>query len=132
MAKPLIIFICFFYLSGFLNLKAQQEDKVFVMVEVPPEFPGGDNAMLEFFSDNSFFVEKPVSKSINGVIFVQFIIETDGSVSNVKILKGLNPEVDEKLVKVISMMPKWTPGTQNGENVRVSFNIPVKFALSNK
>lgn len=132
MKKLILVFALLFIFSGVSSLKAQQEGEIFVVVENQPVFPGGEKALVEFISRNLKYPVESEKKGVQGTVFANFVIETDGSVSNVKILRGLNQECDAEVIRVISMMPKWTPGTQKGKPVRVSFNIPVKFALSDK
>jgi len=78
---------------------------------------------------NITYPQQAKKDSIAGRVFINFIIEKDGSVSNVKVLRGIGSGCDEEAVRVVSSMPKWKPGIQNGEAVRVSYNIPIKFAL---
>ena len=89
-----------------------------------PSFPGGEQARVKFFSDNL----RVPSESIEGTVYVSFIVKVDGSVGNAKILRGLGKNYDEEVLRVINLMPKWLPGTQNGQAVDVLFNFPVKFA----
>ena len=101
----------------------------FVFVENPPEYPGGDKARLSFLSENIHYPKDAIDAGIQGNIYVQFIIEKDGSVSNVKILRGITPSMDKEVIRVIKLMPKWKPGTQKGRAVRAQFNMPVRFIL---
>jgi len=132
MKKLMLIFALLFLYSGVSSLKAQQDGEIFVVVDNQPVFPGGEKALVEFISKNLKYPANSEKSGVQGTVFANFVIETDGSVSNIKILRGLNDECNAEVLRVISMMPKWTPGTQNGKAVRVSFNIPVKFALSSK
>lgn len=129
MKKSIFIFICFVLFAGVSTLQAQQEEEVFHVVETPPKYPGGENAMMKFLSDNIVYPEVSRKAGIQGVIYANFIIEVDGSLSNIKILRGLNQECDEEVIRVISMMPNWTPGMQRGKPVRVYFNLPVRLSL---
>ncbi len=107
----------------------ESEGDIFVFVENPPEYPGGDKARLSFLSENIHYPKDAIDAGIQGNIYVQFIIEKDGSVSNVKILRGIIPSMDKEVIRVIKLMPKWKPGTQRGKVVRVQFNMPVRFIL---
>ncbi|OFY52189.1 MAG: hypothetical protein A2W85_00345 [Bacteroidetes bacterium GWF2_41_31] len=105
------------------------KEDVYTMVDSMPEYPGGMNAMMSFLSSNITYPQQAKNDTISGRVFINFIIEKDGSVTNVKVLRGIGSGCDEEAVRVISSMPKWKPGMQNGEAVRVSYNIPIKFAL---
>lgn len=110
----------------------EKEGEVFVVVEEPPLFQGGDEARIRFISENIKYPEDARIKGIQGTVFVTFVIETDGSVTNVRILRGIGGGCDEEAIRVVENMPKWNPGKQRGENVRVMFNMPIKFALGDK
>jgi len=105
------------------------ETGVYTVVEQMPEYPGGMNAMMSYLSSNITYPQQAKNDTVTGRVFINFIIEKDGSVTNVKVLRGIGSGCDEEAVRVISSMPKWKPGVQNGEAVRVSYNIPIKFAL---
>jgi TonB family protein len=108
------------------------EDSLFTVVEEMPEYPGGSEAMMKFLIENIKYPEQARKDSIQGRVFVNFIIEVDGKVSNAKVLRGIGGGCDEEAVRVVSLMPAWTPGKQRGKNVRVAFNLPIKFALDPK
>ncbi|MBK9292132.1 MAG: energy transducer TonB [Bacteroidetes bacterium] len=105
------------------------EQEIFTIVESMPEFPGGQQAMLEFIARNIKYPPLARESGIQGRVFVNFVVEPDGSVSNVKVIRGIGGGCDEEAVRVIQSMPKWTPGRQRGKPVRVSFNLPVRFTL---
>ncbi|HPE42952.1 MAG TPA: TonB family protein [Bacteroidales bacterium] len=104
-------------------------EEVFTVVEVAPEFPGGPTAMINFLANNISYPEEARRDSIQGRVYVNFVVEADGSVSNVKILRGIGGGCDEEAKRVVALMPNWTPGYQRGQAVRVSFNLPVRFKL---
>lgn len=108
----------------------EEEVPVFTVVEVQPEFPGGKEAMYKFIGDNIKYPEKAKKDKITGRVFVNFIVEKDGSVSNVNVLRGIGGGCDEEAARVVAMMPNWASGTQRGKAVRVSFNLPINFALN--
>ena len=121
----------------FLNLlvisignSQNQDDEIFVFVEENPQFPGGDSERLKFLQNNITYPEKAMEKGIQGTVYITFIIEKDGSVTNVKVLRGIGGGCDEEAVRVIRKMPKWIPGKQRGKVVRCQFNMPIKFTLS--
>ncbi len=105
------------------------EDEVFTLVETMPQFPGGFEAMMEFVARNIQYPEEARRKGIQGRVFSNFVIEADGSVSNISVLRGIGGGCDEEAIRVIESMPKWTPGVQRGKPVRVAFNLPIRFAL---
>jgi len=105
------------------------EAEVFTVVEEMPEFPGGPSKMMNFLANNLTYPEQARRQKIEGRVFVNFVVEKDGAVSNVTILRGIGAGCDEEAKRVVELMPKWTPGYQRGQAVRVSFNLPIKFAL---
>ncbi len=108
------------------------DDAVFQVVEVMPEYPGGQAAMINYLSTNIKYPEEAKTKGITGTVYVNYIVEKDGAISNVKIMKGIGGGCDEEAWRVVKGMPKWSPGKQKGENVRVMFNLPIKFSLDDK
>ncbi len=112
-----------------LDVATSKEDTVYQIVEEMPKFPGGDEAMFKFIAENVKYPEKAKDEEISGRVFISFVIEKDGSVSNVKVLRGIGGGCDEEAARVISSMPKWKPGKQKGEFVRVSYQIPIMFKL---
>ena len=105
------------------------DDKVFDVVEQMPSFPGGNGKLSEFLSQNVRYPVVAVENGIEGRVIVRFIVERDGSVSNVEVAKGAEASLDKEAVRVVKMMPKWNPGKQNGKAVRVNFNVPISFKL---
>lgn len=113
------------------------DNEIFYLVERMPEFPGGDLEMRKFIEENIKYPEEAKAKSIYGKVFVQFVINKEGDVVNIKIARGIDPLLDAEAIRVIKNMPKWKPGTQskkvNGETVwipkNVAFTIPVNFPL---
>ena len=107
------------------------DNPIFEVVEHMPEFTGGGMpALMEYLSKNIKYPEAAMKKGIQGRGIVQFVVEKDGSITNVKILRGVDPELDKEAVRVVSAMPKWKPGTQKGEAVRVKYTVPVMFRLT--
>ncbi|MDP3446316.1 MAG: energy transducer TonB [Ignavibacteria bacterium] len=105
------------------------EQEIFTVVESMPEFPGGAGEMLAFIGKNVKYPPMARESGIQGRVFVNFVVEPNGSVSNVKVLRGIGGGCDEEAIRVVESMPKWTPGRQRGKAVRVSFNLPVRFTL---
>ena len=111
--------------------EAEKVDVIFDIVEDKPEFPGGDAAMYKFLGKSIDYPSTARRMGIDGRVFVQFVIEKDGSVSNVQTIKGIGAGCDEEAARVIKGMPKWTPGKQRGVPVKVRMIIPVFFKLNN-
>lgn len=106
------------------------DDEVFVVVEEMPKFPGGDDALRAFISENIVYPEDAKNQKQEGKVYVSFIINKEGQVGNVKLIKGTGIEcLDNEAMRVISLLPQWTPGRQRGEVVNVSFAVPINFKL---
>ena len=105
------------------------EQEIFQIVEEMPAYPGGDQKMMEYIAKNIKYPQIARESGIQGRVFVGFVVEPDGSVSNVKLLRGIGGGCDEEAMRVIKSMPKWKPGKQRGKAVRVSYQIPVMFRL---
>jgi protein TonB len=105
------------------------EEKIFTFVEEYPEFPGGDKALREFILNNLNYPEIARKTGITGTVYVQFVVEKDGSISDVKVVRGIGGGCDEEAVRVVKSMPKWKPGKQRGMPVRVYFTLPIELKL---
>ena len=106
-----------------------EESKVFDVVEEMPQFPGGPSALFEYLSKN---IKYPVVAEENGVqgrVIVTFVVERDGSITDVKVVKSVDPSLDKEAQRVVKSMPHWIPGKQNGSAVRVKYTVPVTFRL---
>ena len=108
----------------------KDNDTVFQMVEQMPEFPGGVEAMMHYVANNVKYPQEARDKNISGRVFVSFVIEKDGSVNEVKVMRGIGGGCDEEAVRVVKNMPKWKPGMQKGKPVRVSYMMPLNFKLT--
>jgi protein TonB len=107
-----------------------ETDGPFMLVEVMPSFKGGGlEKFREWIRGRTNYPQAAIEKRIRGTVFLTFIVEKDGSVSNVTLVKGVDPLLDDEAVKVISESPKWTPGLQRGEPVRVRYSIPMSFSF---
>lgn len=104
-------------------------DKVYTVVEHHPEYVGGFDKMKEFISSNLRYPDIARQKGIQGSVFASFIVDETGAISDIQLVKGISEECDAEAARVIKLMPKWTPGTQDGKNVKVRFVLPIKFAL---
>ena len=107
-----------------------QSDEVFQVVDEMPEYPGGMEAMYKFLSDNIHYPEKAKEEGIEGRVYVNFVVEADGRLSDIKVLRGIGGGCDEEAVRVVEAMPRWKPGRHHGKAVRVHFNLPIVFKLS--
>ncbi len=105
------------------------EQEIFQIVEEMPEYPGGEKKLLEYVGKSVKYPQIARESGIQGRVFVNFVIEPDGSVSNVKVLRGIGGGCDEEAMRVIKSMAKWKPGKQRGKPVRVSYTLPVNFKL---
>ena len=94
------------------------------------EFPGGDRVLLDFLKSNLVYPKVAQDSSIQGRVIVRFTIEKDGSITDVEVVRGVHPALDEEAVRVVNMMPKWKPGTQMGDTVRTKFTLPVLFKIN--
>ena len=108
----------------------ESAEGAFNVVEQMPEFPGGSIELMKFLSENIKYPEAASKAGTQGRVVAQFIVEADGSITNVKVLKNVSDEIDAEAVRVIKAMPKWKPGMQKGQPVRVKYTIPVTFRLS--
>ena len=106
-----------------------EEYKVFEVVEQMPSFPGGDVALMQYLSKNIKYPPVAEEMGIQGRVICSFVVERDGSVSDIRIKRSVDPSLDKEAMRVVSAMPKWIPGRQNGQMVRVKYNLPVTFRL---
>ncbi len=132
--KKITLFISVLYIAiaiipSFSVAQSSGGDEIFVIVEDMPQYPGGNNALSAFISQNLKYPENARKNKVEGTVYAQFVVEKDGSVSNIRILQSLHPECDAEVLRVLALMPKWTPGKQRGKPVRVQFNLPVSFKL---
>ena len=107
----------------------EEETKVFDVVEQMPSFPGGPSALMQYLSSN---IKYPVVAEENGVqgrVVCTFVVEKDGSITDVRVIKSVDPSLDKEAMRVVKSMPKWIPGKQNGSAVRVKYTVPVTFRL---
>lgn len=110
--------------------KAVAIDSVMQIPEEMPKFPGGDKALIEFLQKNVKYPVEAQKKGVEGRVVVNFVVEKDGSLTEIKTVRSVDPLLDEEAVRVVSAMPKWEPGKQKGKPVRVRFNVPISFKLT--
>ena len=109
--------------------KTEFTGKVYYIVEQMPEFPGGLTALMNYLRANIRYPATAQSAGIEGRVIVSFIVEPNGSVSNVEIVRGVDSNLDQEALRVVRQMPKWKAGKQDGSTVRVKFHLPIKFML---
>ncbi len=118
-------------LNGVVSVDTPEPyEKSFDVVEQMPEYPGGMQELMKFLSMNVRYPEAAHKAGVQGRVIVKFIVETDGSLSNVKVVKKVSDDLDGEAIRVVSTMPKWKPGMQNGTAVRVNYTIPITFRLN--
>ena len=120
---------CLTTASAQKTVVSQKNQKVFEVVEQMPEYPGGMMAMMEFLQDNMKYPADAEKQKVQGKVMVSFIVETDGSISDVKVMKNVFPSLDAEAIRVVKAMPRWTPGKQKGKVVRVHFSLPITYRL---
>lgn len=104
----------------------------YTYVQIMPEFIGGEQELMNYLSENTSYPEIAKDADVEGTVYIGFVIEPDGSITNAKLLRGVHPQLDKEALSVISNMPKWKPGQQNGLYVRVSYTIPFRFYLDKR
>ena len=109
--------------------KEEVTQKVFDVVEVMPSFPGGQAALIQYLNSHVKYPVVAQENGIQGRVTISFVVERDGSITDVKVARSVDPSLDKEAARVVSSMPRWTPGKQNGSAVRVKFNVPVVFRL---
>jgi protein TonB len=106
-----------------------KDDKVFEVVEQQPAFPGGNEALMKYLGDNINYPAVAMETGIKGRVTLKFVVNKNGDISDIQILKGVDVSLDREAVRVVKSMPKWIPGMQNGKAVNVYFTLPVNFVL---
>ena len=111
------------------NEKVKKEDMVYRVVDQMPEYPGGKKAMRQFLADNIKYPAQAKKDEITGKVFVSFVIDKKGAVTQAKIEEGVDKSLDKEALRVVKAMPKWTPGKHQGTPLKVQFTAPIMFAL---
>ena len=109
--------------------KHEEDNKVFEVVEQMPSFPGGYAALMQWLGSNMKYPTIAAENNVQGRVIVQFVVEKDGSITDVHVAKSVDPSLDKEASRVVKAMPKWIPGKQNGSPVRVKYTVPVTFKL---
>jgi len=110
-------------------IQEEEEQVIFQVVEEMPHFPGGEEALMKWLSENIRYPVIAQENGIQGRVICQFVVNTDGSIVDIQVVRGVHPSLDEEAVRVIKSMPKWIPGKQRGKPVRVRFTLPINFRL---
>jgi protein TonB len=108
-----------------------EEPEVFFIVEEMPQFPGGETALRKYIAENVRYPEMAKENDIQGTVYVRFVVDEKGKVTNVELLRGVDPLLDKEALRVVQSLPNWKPGKQRGKAVKVSHSVPIKFALKN-
>jgi protein TonB len=108
----------------------EDPNKIFAAVEQEPKFPGGEDAFIRYLGKNIRYPAVAKENNTQGKVFMSFVVEKDGSLTDIKVVRGIGGGCDEEATRVLRQSPKWTPGVQNGRKVRVAYTIPISFTLS--
>lgn len=117
------------YARSFTQVDTTTDNTIYIIVEEMPIFPGGEQAMMKFLVDHLKYPEFERDNCIQGTVIVQFIVEKDGSVSNVQVIKGISSGLNDESVRVVKNFPKWEPARQKRNPVRIVMNLPIKFKI---
>lgn len=121
--------VCLMTASAQKTVVSQSNQNIYNAVEQMPEFPGGMPAMMEFLQTNIKYPKDAIKQNVGGRVMVMFVVEPDGSLSNVRVARKVFPSLDAEAVRVVKAMPKWKPGKEKGRAVRVNFTMPVVFSI---
>ena len=107
----------------------EEVEQPFVIVEQMPQFPGGEKEMMKFIKNNLRYPSLAAENGIQGTVIVNFVVDHEGKITRIKVVRGIGGGCDEEAIRIVKAMPKWGPGKQRGQPVRVQFNLPIKFTL---
>lgn len=125
----LLMFASAFVLCATAQERAEVQEELFQVVDEMPEYPGGQDSLFSFIAKN---VEYPVAaqdKEIEGKVYIGFVVDETGTVTNARVLRGVDPDLDKEALRVINLLEKWTPGKEKGKAVKVEYTFPISFAL---
>uniref|UniRef100_UPI0032168FA1 energy transducer TonB n=1 Tax=uncultured Draconibacterium sp. TaxID=1573823 RepID=UPI0032168FA1 len=126
---PALFLITVFCLNVDAQEKSKKEGDVFFIVEEMPEFPGGQEALRKFIANNIKYPEVAQKNGIQGRVYITFVVAEDGSICQARVARGVDPSLDKEALRVVNAQPKWSPGKQKGKAVKVSYTVPINFAL---
>lgn len=132
MKKNLFLLAFAFMVVLPFSAMSQEEEKILNFSEEMPDYPGGYSEMMKFLQENLKYPSEAVEKNIQGKVYVGFVVEKDGSITDVRINRGINKLLDDEAMRVVKLMPKWKPGKNKGQPVRVSYSIPVNYVMTPK
>ena len=115
--------------SNMKDEEEEEESKVFYIVEEMPEFPGGELALRKYIANAINYPVIAQENGIQGKVYVTFVVDKDGSISDAHVARGIDPSLDKEALRVVNSLPKWKPGKQRGQPVRVSYTVPINFVL---
>lgn len=122
--------ICFFFMMALpMNAQSESSTKVYYEVDEMPSFPGGLNGLMTFLVQNMVYPVTAQENGVQGRVTVSFVVETDGSITDVEVARSVDPFLDREAMRIVKAMPKWTPGKKDGKPVRVKYTVPVVFRL---
>ena len=121
--------LCLMTANAQKTVVSQSNQNIYDVVEQMPEFPGGMEALINFLSTNIKYPNDAIKQNVGGRVMVMFVVETDGSISNVRVAKRVFPSLDAEAIRVAKTMPKWKPGKEKGRLVRVNYTLPVVFSI---
>ena len=126
---PALLFmaLCLIISKNTYAQEVKKDTSVYTFVEKMPQYPGGEDALMKYLAININYPSDSKDSGVQGTVYASFIVEKDGSITNVKILRSLSNSCDKEVIQVIKAMPNWKPGEQGGKPARVQFNLPVKF-----
>ena len=121
--------LCLMTASAQKTVVSQSNQNVYDQPEQMPEYPGGMPAMIDFLQTNLQYPQDAIKQKVEGRVMVMFVMETDGSLSNVRVARKVFPSLDAEALRVVKTMPKWKPGKEKGKAVRVNYTLPVVFSI---
>lgn len=134
--KHLVLLAFVFAVSSFdtqlfaqTKVKSKEKEQVFTLAEEMPVFPGGEEAMVKYIAINTKYPEAAQKEGVSGRVFIEFIIDKNGKVTDAEVKRGVRKDLDDEALRVINSMPDWAPGKHSGKNVAVRFTIPVNYKL---
>ena len=128
-----LVFLCcasWSFSQDTLSVRNYCEGEVLDFAEVEPMFPDGYQALSDFIKSSTVYPEEAIQNREQGTVYVRFVVNVDGSICNIEVMKGVSPNLDKEAVRVVSIMPKWIPAEQGGKLVRCAYQVPIKFVLS--
>lgn len=130
MNKYIFSLICFLFMMALpMNAQSESSTKVYDDVDEMPSFPGGNYGLMTFLAQNMVYPVTAQENGVQGRVIISFVVETDGSITDVKVARSVDPSLDREAMRVVKAMPKWTPGKKDGKPVRVKYTTPVVFRL---